>query len=109
MQRLALAARLFPLLARGEKTSTIRWRETQIEPGPMAYFCEDDPNERAVVLVTRCTNMPLTEVAAFVGKAEEWPDDVMLDGMRKHYPEIELTDVVQVVEHLTPEQTAAQQ
>jgi len=33
----------------------------------------------------------------------------MLDGMRKHYPEIELTDVVQVVEHLTPEQTAAQQ
>jgi hypothetical protein len=29
----------------------------------------------------------------------------MLEGMRKHYPEIELVDIVQVVEHLTPAQT----
>ena len=109
MQQLAVVARLFPLIVSGEKTSTIRWRETKIEPGPMTYFCESDPAKRAVVLVTRCKCMPLAEVATFLGRADEWPDDVMLEGMREHYPEIELTDVVQVIEHLTPEKTAAQQ
>lgn len=107
MQQLAVVARLFPLILNGEKTSTIRWRETQIEPGPMTYVCEGDPTTRAVVLVTRCTSMPLAEVAAFVGKADKWPDDVMLEGMREHYPEIGLLDIVQVIEHLTPEKTAA--
>jgi hypothetical protein len=42
-----------------------------------------------------------------VGKQDIWPDAVMLSGMREHYPEIELDDIVQVVEHLTPQQTEA--
>lgn len=109
MQQLAVVARLFPLIISGQKTSTIRWQEPQIKPGPMVYVCEGDPAKRAVVLVTRCTCMPLAEAAAFVGNEDEWPDDVMLVGMREHYPEIELTDVVQVIEHSTPEKTAAPQ
>lgn len=107
MQELAVVARLFPLVLSGEKTSTIRWREARIESGPMTYVCEGEPTKRAVVLVTRCTDLPLAKVADFLGKAEEWPDPVMLAGMREHYPEISLTDVVQVVEHLMPEDTAA--
>jgi len=107
VQQLALVARLFPSLFSGEKTATIRWREAHIEPGPMTYVCEDDPAKRAVVQVTRCTYMLLAEVATFLDKADLWPDPVMLEGMREHYPEIALTDVVQVIEHLAPEMPAA--
>jgi hypothetical protein len=46
--------------------------------------------------------MPLSEAAAFVGRADEWPDAIMLEGMREHYPEIVLSDVVQVVEFKLP-------
>jgi hypothetical protein len=49
--------------------------------------------------------MPLSSAAAAVGRAEEWPKEVMLAGMREHYPEIEWNDSVQVVEHLTPDET----
>lgn len=105
MQELRIVDRLFPLILSGEKTSTIRWREARIEPGYMSYFCEGDASKTAVVWVTGCTSIPLSEVAAFLGKEIEWPDAIMLEGMRKHYPEIELVDIVQVVEHLTPTQT----
>ena len=107
MQQLIVVDRLYPLVVSGEKTSTIRWRETPIAPGPMTYICQGDPTKTVVVQVTRCTDMPLSEAAAFVGKAADWPDPLMLAGMREHYPEIELTDIVQVIEHLTPQQTAA--
>ena len=107
MQRLMVVDRLYSLVVSGAKTSTIRWRETPIVPGPMTYVCQGDPAKTVVVLVTRCTDMPLAEVAASVGKAADWPDPVMLAGIREHYPEIALSDVVQVVEHLTPQQTAA--
>lgn len=99
MQTLNVVERLYPLILNGEKTSTIRWRETRIMPGPMRYVCEGDSDRSAVVRVVRCTDMPLAAVAGFLGKSDEWPDDVMLAGMREHYPDIELTDSVQVIEH----------
>ncbi|MDH1088692.1 hypothetical protein N5C79_19525 [Pantoea brenneri] len=40
-----------------------------------------------------------------LGKQAEWPDAVLLAGMREHYPAIELTSQVQLVHHLTPEAT----
>ena len=49
--------------------------------------------------------MPLCEAAAFLGKTKEWPVDVMLADMRAHYPHIQLTDIVQVVEHYTPDES----
>ena len=49
-------------------------------------------------MVTNCTDLPLSKAAAFVGKQDEWPDEVMLAGMREHYPEIELSSTVQVIE-----------
>ena len=48
--------------------------------------------------------MPLSDAASFVGKADEWPDQVMLDGMREHYPEIEILSMVQVIEYKLPMQ-----
>ncbi|MER9301718.1 ASCH domain-containing protein [Mesorhizobium sp. M0293] len=102
MQELGVVPRLFPLVVAGQKTSTIRWRETTIVPGYMRYVCDGDATSTAIVWVTRCTEMPLSEAAAFVGRESEWPMDVMLSGMREHYPEIEWTDIVQIVEHLTP-------
>lgn len=105
MQTLKVVERLFPAVESGEKTSTIRWRERTIQPGFMVYECDAYPEKTVLVWVTTCTDMPLSQAAAFVGRKDEWPDDVMLAGMREHYPEIELTDIVQVVEHLTPEQT----
>lgn len=102
MQFLHVVARLFPEILAGRKTHTIRWREPRIVPGPMTYICEGTPEKRVVVEVTRCTDVPLAEAASLVGMEEVWPTPVMLASMREHYPEIELTDIVQVIEHLPP-------
>ena len=71
----------------------------------MTYVCDGEPSRVVVVMVTKCTDVVLSEAAAFVGNEAEWPDAIMLEGMREHYPEINLTDTVQIVEHLTPAQT----
>jgi hypothetical protein len=107
MQSLMIADRLYPLVLNGEKTHTIRWHETRIHPGTMRYVCDRDPEKTVVVLVTRCRDVPLSQAAMLVGKQDIWPDAIMLSGMREHYPDIELDDMVQVVEHLTPQQTQA--
>lgn len=99
MQTLEIVGRLFPLILSGEKTSTIRFHESRIAPGPMRYVCGGDAGKSAVVNVVKCTDMPLASVAAYLGKTDEWPDDVVLSGMREHYPAIKLSDIVQVVEH----------
>lgn len=106
MQSLSLAPHLWADAASGEKRATIRWGERRISPGPMAYVHEKDRSRRLVVEVTRVTDMPLSAVAAFLGRKREWPDPVLLDGMRRHYPEIALADEVQVIEHLSPQETA---
>ena len=98
LQTLDVVERLFPEILRGEKTSTIRWRERRIAPGPMKFVCEGHPDKTVLVEVFRCTDMPLSQAAAFVGRADEWPDDVMLAGMREHYPDIQLSSTVQVIE-----------
>ena len=107
MQQLGVVARLFPDIEAGRKLSTIRWRESRIVPGHMRYVCDGDPDRTAVVWVTRCTDMPLSQAAAYLGKAEEWPREIMLRGMREHYPRIQWADVVQIVEHLSPAESAA--
>ncbi len=99
IQTLSVVERLFPLILSGEKASTIRWRELRISPGPMLFQCDEDPSQVVEVEVFRCNDMPLSEVAAFVGKADEWPDKVMLEGMREHYPEIQLSSIVQIIEY----------
>ncbi|KIC44996.1 hypothetical protein RA28_10860 [Ruegeria sp. ANG-S4] len=105
-QRLAVVDRLFPFVLDGSKTSTIRWREQRVEPGVLTFFNLSDADQTVSVHVVKCTDMPLSEAAAYLGRAEEWPDDIMLDGMREHYPEIELSSVVQVIEFDPPaEQT----
>lgn len=105
MQSLGVVARLFPLVEAGQKTSTIRWNETRIEPGYMRYVSDLDPAQTCVVWVTRCTDLALSDAPRFLGKEKEWPREIMLSGMREHYPPIGWHDTVQVVEHLTPEQT----
>ncbi|MEO1331250.1 MAG: ASCH domain-containing protein [Pseudomonadota bacterium] len=99
MQSLDLAPQLWADLVSGEKRATIRWGERTISPGPMAYVHETERDRRIEVMVTRVTEMPLREVAEFLGRKRDWPDRVLLEGMRKHYPEITLEDRVQVIEH----------
>ncbi|PHN21300.1 hypothetical protein [Pseudomonas sp. ICMP 561] len=105
MQTLMVVSRLFPDLLNGNKRSTIRFGESHIVPGYLRYECEGKPGQTTVVWVTRCTYMPLNEAAAFCGMEATWPPMVMLEGMREHYPCIQLSDTVRVVEHYTPEQT----
>lgn len=105
MQSLGVVPRLFPEIVNGEKRSTIRWREGPIEPGYMLYVCDGAPERTALVWVTAVTTMPLRDTAAYLGRQRDWPDDVMLDGMREHYPAITLDDAVEIVEHLTPDET----
>jgi hypothetical protein len=102
MQKLDVVERLFPQIVSGEKTSTIRFGEQRIQVGPMVYWCGGNSARTVAVWVNRCTDMPLSEAADFLGKTEKWPDEVMLEGMRTHYPEIQLSDIVQIVEHYTP-------
>ncbi len=99
MQSLHVVSRLFPHILSGAKTSTIRWRETPISLGPMRYVCDGAAEQAVVVNVVRCTDMPLSEVAVHLGMLNEWPDDVLLAGMREHYPNIKMSDIVQVIEH----------
>ena len=82
----------------GGKDHTIRWREMRISPGPLRLYDEVRPERDVTVMVSRCTDMPLKEAAAFVGRADEWPDEIMLAGMRQHYPKIAMEDTVQVIE-----------
>ena len=98
MRTLGVVGRLFPAILSGEKTSTIRWREPPISPGPLKLVHDDDPAQAVVVQVRRSAEMPLSEAASFVGGSDEWPDDVILRGMREHHPDIALSDLVQVVE-----------
>jgi hypothetical protein len=105
MQKLDVVERLFPLVVTGEKTSTIRFREQHIQVGPMVYWCEGDSTRTVTVWVNRCNDMPLCEAAGFLGKTEEWPDEAMLEGMREHYSDIQLSDTVQVIEHENPKES----
>ena len=107
MQSLTIVPRLFPLILSGEKRSTIRFRETRIVPGPLRYVCDVDAARTIVVDVIRCTVMQLSEAARFLGREEDWPKEVMLEGMREHYPDIEWGDQVQIIEHLAPAFTPA--
>jgi len=90
--------RLFPTLISGQKTYTIRWREQHIVNGPLTFICAQVPSNTADVIVNRCTDMPLRDVASFLNRSDEWSDDVMLSGMKEHYPDIELKSIVQVIE-----------
>ena len=55
------------------------------------------------VVVTCVETMKFSDVADRMGKAKEWPDDVLLQGMREHYPAIELESEVVVIHHLPPD------
>lgn len=103
MQELNVVPRLFPAILSGEKRATIRWRERRIVPGTMRYVCEGDASRSVVVQVVRCTDMQLSDVAAYLGREDDWPEPVMLAGMREHYPDIGWFNTVQVIEHLPPQ------
>jgi len=82
VQTLTLADRLFAPLVSGEKTSTIRWREQRIASGPLKFICMDVPSNTADVIVSRCSDMALRDVASFLQRSAEWPDDEMLSSMK---------------------------
>ncbi|MGB3257936.1 MAG: hypothetical protein WBG89_07900 [Ornithinimicrobium sp.] len=108
-QQLSVVGRLFPAILDGSKRSTIRWKESPILPGVMTYVSDEPPHRSVQVMVTACSSMPLSEAAAFLGRKTDWPDEVMLTGMREHYADIALTDTVDVIEHLTPRETEARE
>ena len=102
IQNLSLVKRLFPLVLRGDKTSTIRWQKGHITVGPLMFFCKEEPSLTVLVIVTKCTEMLLSDAAAFMGRSDEWPDDALLVGMQEHYPDIALSSSVQVIEYNPP-------
>ncbi len=71
--------------------------------GPMLFIHHEDPDHQVVVNVTKCTDLRLSDAAALIGREEEWPDAVMLKGMRAIYPEIQLDSIVQVIEFDAPD------
>lgn len=99
MQSLEIVPRLIPDVRNGKKRHTIRWRERRIVPGPMRYVNAQNANDTLVVQVTAVNTMPLSAVAGYLGLEEAWPDSVLLEGMREHYPEIQLDSEVDVIHH----------
>lgn len=102
LQNLEIVPRLLPDVRAGRKLHTIRWREREIAPGPMLYVNAQDAFDTVMVCVTHVEKMPLSDVAARLGKSEEWPDAELLEGMREHYPSIEMDSEVAVIHHLPP-------
>lgn len=103
LQNLEIVPRLLPDVRAGRKLHTIRWREREIVPGPMLYVNVRDASDTVKVWVTRVERMPLSDVAARLGKSKEWPDAELLEGMREHYPRIEMDSEVVVIHHLPPD------
>lgn len=102
MQTLLIVPRLLPEVRAGHKRHTIRWRERAISPGPLCYINANDPHDMVNVWVTAVMPMPLSAVAEYLGQSDEWPDGVLLEGMREHYPAIRLDSVVEVIHHSAP-------
>ncbi|ADU72725.1 ASCH domain-containing protein [Pantoea sp. At-9b] len=102
MQSLEIVARLLPEVRSGKKLHTIRWQERKISPGPMLYVNAEDAADMLIVWVTNVETMPLSAVAHHLGKSKEWPDDVLLAGMREHYPGIDMDSMVEIIHHLPP-------
>ncbi len=98
IQQLDVVDRLFPAILTGEKESTIRWMEQNIVVGPLKFSCVNDLSKSVVVQVFRCTELPLSEAAIFLGKSPDWPDDLLFEWMREHYPDIQMSSNVQIVE-----------
>lgn len=94
--------RLIPDVRSGKKQHTIRWGEEKIIPGPMQYVNADEDSDTLVVQVTQVKTMKLCSVARYLGWLEEWPDEVLLSGMREHYPDIRIDSEVAVIHHLVP-------
>jgi len=99
MQTLNIVPRLLPDVRAGKKQHTLRWREHKIVPGPMRYLNVQNIDDTLVVRVTAVKTMPLSAVARYPGKEEEWPDPVLLAGRREHYPDIQLDSEVDVIHH----------
>lgn len=102
LQIIESVPRLLPDVRAGRKRHTIRWREREIVPGPMLYVNVQDVFDTVMVCVTHVEKMPLFNVAARLGKSAEWPDAELLEGMREHYPSIEMDSEVTVIHHLPP-------
>lgn len=102
LQSLEIVSRLLPDVRAGKKRHTIRWQEREIVPGPMIYVNVQDVFDTVMVCVTYVEKMPLSNVAARLGKSAEWPDAELLEAMREHYPSIEMDSEVTVIHHLPP-------
>ena len=100
LQNLEIVPRLLPDVRAGRKRHTIRYQEREIVPGPMLYVNAQDAFDTVMVCVTHVEKMQLFDVAASLGKNAEWPDAELLEGMREHYPCIEMESEVAVIHHL---------
>ena len=68
----------------------------------MLYVNAQDSSDTVRVCVTHVEKMPLSVVAARLGKSAEWPDAERLEGMREHYSSIKMDSEVVVIHHLPP-------
>ncbi|MBY4890687.1 ASCH domain-containing protein [Pantoea sp. DY-15] len=84
----------------GLKSHTIRWHDKEIIPGPMLQVNASDSSWTVLVIVTEVKEMSLSSVATYLGKQSEWTEDVLLLGMREHYPENELNFMVGTIHHI---------
>lgn len=91
-----------PEVRSGNKRHTIRWREPSVHPGPLLFVSIADPHDVILVQVISVITLPLSRVAAWLDKRQQWPDSVLLAGMREHYPDITLDSQVEVIHHSAP-------
>lgn len=105
VQRLELVDRLFDDIFSGKKKNTKRYKDKKITEGYLLYEASENNQLRALVWVTNVETMPLFEVVKRVEEERNTSVDDLLRRMRSHYPDISLDTRIEVVMHLTPNET----
>lgn len=103
LQRLELADDLFPQVMRGAKTDILHWKEENIGLGYLEFYSVKNPALTATVLVTGVQKNTLQK---FASRCRMTVDGLLLE-MKRHYPDITPQAQMQLVEFMTPDETAA--
>lgn len=104
-QKLELVDRYFVDLFSGRKANTKRYGEEAVVNGYVVFEASNDKNLKALVWVYDVQTMPLKDVVVLFPEEEGTDPHALLERMKKHYSDIQMTSEIMVVRHLTPLET----
>lgn len=104
MQELELLDRFFPDVFDGVKRRTLRWGDGEIAEGFLLFRASRSPDLKTLVWVTSVEKHSFETAAPLY----QMTVSELLASMKTHYPAIDGTAELQLVNHLSPKETVAQ-